>query len=64
MSHTPNATVIVHWPGKDVLACETHAEQLRNVAFVMGFRISSTPTDDPIPCSNCENAPKATGGAQ
>jgi hypothetical protein len=52
------AVVIVHWPGKDVPACETHAEQLCTVALVMGFRVSSTPATGPIPCSNCENKPK------
>lgn len=57
------ATVIVHWPGEDVPACDIHAEQLRNVGSVMGFRVSSTPATEPIPCSNCENKPKATGGA-
>jgi hypothetical protein len=50
------ATQIVHWPGQDTPACDTHASQLRGVASAMGFPVSSTiALSKDIPCANCEN---------
>lgn len=57
------ATQIVHWPGKDTLACDKHAEQLRNVARAMGFSISSRPVSSyDVECTNCANEAKKLGG--
>lgn len=53
------ATQIVHWPGKDTAACDKHATQLRGLASMMGFPISSTIVlSEDIPCANCENEAK------
>lgn len=54
-----NATVIVHWPGKDVPACDDHALKLRNLSGVLGFALSSTPAPEGSTCTNCENETKA-----
>lgn len=51
------ATVIVHWPGKDVPACEMHRTQLANLAHHMGFPLSYTDCEPTI-CTNCENEAK------
>lgn len=48
------ATVIVHWPGKDTPACDFHAAQLVEVGARMGFRVSTTPCVWPQYCANCE----------
>lgn len=47
------ATQIVHWPGKDVPACDAHREQMLGVAEAMGFKISWTPCAE-TECPNCE----------
>lgn len=53
------ATQIVHWPGKDTAACDKHAAQLRGLASMMGFPVSSTiALSEDIPCANCANEPK------
>jgi hypothetical protein len=53
------ATRIVHWPGKDALACELHYHRLVGAAAAMGFNLSATnldPDRDPeIECANCAN---------
>lgn len=49
------ATEIVHWLGKDVLACEAHAEKLKSLARFMGFTLSTTPWPAGGVCTNCEN---------
>lgn len=49
------ATQIIHWPGKDVPACDDHAQQLRNLAGVLGFALSSTPCIEKTVCTNCVN---------
>lgn len=57
------ATQVVHWPGKDVYACDAHAQQLKGVAEIMGFHLSFSPCDDQQcdgpECSNCTNKTKA-----
>lgn len=63
------ATEIVHWPGKDVPACEEHAKKLKALGATLGIAISSTPViavllgglevrDDLLVCKNCENEAK------
>lgn len=49
-----NATVIVHWPGKDVAACPEHSAKLQRLASVMGFPLTATPCL-PTLCRNCIN---------
>lgn len=36
------ATQVVHWPGKDVLACDSHAKKLFGLAEILGFVVSAT----------------------
>ena len=55
------ATVIVHWPGKDVPACEDHRQKLAKVAEAMGFLLSYTDCK-PTTCTNCENEAKKSEG--
>ena len=43
------ATKIVHWPGKDTPACDSHAQKATKLAMFMGFFVSSTE------CANCAN---------
>ena len=50
-----NATVIVHWPGKDTAACALHAEQLDKLALHMGFALSISPVEGEVECANCLN---------
>lgn len=57
---TKAATHIVHWPGKDVPACDEHMAQLVGVGRVMGFAVSCTPCKEQS-CTNCENSHKAKG---
>lgn len=55
------ATQIVHWPGKEVPACEEHAGKLATLAGVMGFSLSATPILMPstdLLCTNCVNEEK------
>ena len=53
------ATQIVHWPGKDTFACDKHATQIRGMANVMGFNVSSTiMLDYNVECDNCRNEEK------
>jgi len=48
------ATHIVHWPGEDVPACETHMLQLRGIARAMGYTVSTTDlVNTNVDCSNC-----------
>jgi hypothetical protein len=49
------AIYIVHWPGKDVPACEEHAGKLVSVGRCMGFEVSFTLYFGDAPCTNCEN---------
>lgn len=58
MSEIKEAMYIVHWPGKEVPACEEHAAKLRNVADVMGFALSATLCMTERKCTNCENEAK------
>jgi len=51
-----NATVIVHWPGKDTAACDDHARRLQNLALHIGLpNLSSTPATEVVQCQNCVN---------
>ena len=52
------ATQIVHWPGKDVPACDKHAAQLKGVGDAMGFMVSWTPYLGEQDCTNCQNEAK------
>jgi hypothetical protein len=49
------ATQVVHWPGKDVLACENHAGKLRLLGDTMGVSVSCTPIQIESECGNCVN---------
>ena len=49
------ATKIVHWPGKDTPACDSHAQKATNLAMFMGFFVSSTECSEDIECANCVN---------
>jgi len=53
------AIYIVHWPGKDVPACEEHAQKITSLARFMGFPVSSTLCIAEQPCTNCENEAKS-----
>jgi hypothetical protein len=47
------ATQLVHWPGKDIPACDEHAVRIVQLAAAMGFVVSSTPCTDDLMCLNC-----------
>jgi hypothetical protein len=49
------ATLVVHWPGKDVPACIDHAEKLLGLALLMGFSVSTSAAPEGLTCTNCEN---------
>lgn len=52
------ATVIVHWPGKDVAACHFHAMKLMDIARTIDCDVSVTPiisSEPEVQCKNCEN---------
>jgi len=51
------ATQIAHWPGKDVLVCEDHAEKIVKLGQFMGYPVGLTPCAETI-CMNCENEAK------
>jgi hypothetical protein len=54
------ATVIVHWPGKDVPACREHARKLISIGNSIGCPVSVTPLfGDDIECTNCKNEGKS-----
>jgi hypothetical protein len=46
--------VVVHWPGKSVVACPDHLMKLVGLAAIMGFQVSWTPAPAGENCSNCE----------
>jgi len=50
----PIATNLVHWPGKDIYACDRHLMRLARVALAIGVQLSVTPCE-PTVCANCEN---------
>lgn len=52
------ATQIVHWPGKEVPACDEHAAQLKGVGDAMGFPVSASPCLSDTECTNCANEAK------
>jgi hypothetical protein len=56
MSSFP-AKHIVHWPGKDVPACDVHQFKLLSLGAFMGFPVSSSPLDSclSVVCQNCIN---------
>lgn len=50
------ATVIVHWPGKDTAACPGHALKLRSLGmFMAGMVPLESPCEDDRECDNCRN---------
>ncbi len=49
------ATQVVHWPGKDVQACNEHAAKLKELGKFMGFAVSSSLSFTGELCANCEN---------
>jgi hypothetical protein len=51
------ATQIVHWPGKDVPACEDHLRKLVGLGAILGVQISWTQCL-PQPCTNCATEDK------
>jgi hypothetical protein len=53
------AIYIVHWPRKDVRACEDHATKLMSLASSMGFAVNLEPCLEDVSCKNCENEEKA-----
>lgn len=52
------ATLLVHWPGKDTLACEDHAKKLVNLGSVLGCSVSMTTYNGDAECDNCANEAK------
>jgi len=53
-----DATVIVHWLGKDTPFCNNHALKLVDLGKVLGIRVSSTPAANGEQCTNCINEAK------
>ena len=51
------AKQIVHWPGKDVPACEDHLEKLVGLGAVLGIQVTWTPCEETV-CTNCANETK------
>ena len=53
------ATNVVHWPGRDTLACDLHTRRLMWVARALCFQLSVTPChpdlDLEVECGNCAN---------
>jgi hypothetical protein len=52
---------LVHWPGKDVIACEDHMRKLVGLGAVLGTRVSWSHILNPQPgpeCLNCANEAK------
>ncbi|MGB7023881.1 MAG: hypothetical protein WBD73_08800 [Candidatus Acidiferrales bacterium] len=54
---------IVHWPGKDTLACPLHAAKLKALGNAMGFVVNSTPSRIGGVCQNCENEARKKSNA-
>ena len=52
------ATLIVHWPGKEVPACAQHAIKLMRIGEHMGCPVSVDFYYGELPCTNCENEAK------
>ena len=51
---TMKANTIVHWPGKDVLACHRHTARLTKLARAFNFRLLTTRCDPVMRCQFCE----------
>lgn len=49
---------VVHWPGKDVVACSDHLKKLVGLGAVLGIQISYGLAPEVLPCSNCESEAK------
>jgi len=49
------AIFIVHWPGKDVFACEEHTNKLIILGAQLGCPVSFTPYLGDEICKNCKN---------
>jgi hypothetical protein len=49
------ATNIVHWPGRDTIACDAHTLRLVALSGILGFQLSLTPCVPDLECTNCEN---------
>jgi hypothetical protein len=52
------ATILVHWPGKDTLACDEHARKLVALGNVLGSHVPLTTYNGDAECTNCENEAK------
>ena len=50
------ATVLAHWPGKSIAACNAHATHACTIANAMGFTLTVTPLAETLclPCAVCE----------
>jgi hypothetical protein len=51
---------IVHWPGKDVIACERHRNILVGLGCSMGFNVSYSLSELTV-CTNCESEKRKEG---
>jgi hypothetical protein len=58
------AQFIVHWPGKDTLACVEHSSKLVALGEGLGFKVSCTPYYGDEECRNCENDAKKEAQAK
>lgn len=52
---------LVHWPGKDVIACYSHLTKLVGLGAVLGYQINYTFAPEKSVCSNCESEAKRGG---
>lgn len=55
MSEDTPLKFIVHWPGKDVIACSDHLNKLVSLGAVLGIQVSYNVALEDAICSNCEN---------
>ena len=50
---------LVHWPGKDTLACHEHATKLQGLSrYMTGTSCPMTSYNGEAECANCENEAK------
>jgi len=50
------AAWLAHWPGTTAYVCDTHKQQLENLARTMGWDLQCEPCPDTIEtCKNCVN---------
>lgn len=55
--------VVVHWPGKNTIACPKHLRKLVGLAAVLGLPLGWTPTTEGE-CDNCRTEKLRNGGTE